>query len=46
MSLIRARRERRDFGVARPRKAAPLSRILLMLVVVLGLIWWLTGLSG
>ncbi len=40
MSLIRARRERRELG-ARVKRPPSLFRLLLLLVVVLGLIWYL-----
>jgi hypothetical protein len=41
MSLIRARRERRELGGSGPKRPLPLGRLLLLLLLVLGLIWWL-----
>lgn len=43
MSLIRVRRERREYG-AKLRKGMSPLRLLALLVVVLGVIWWLSRL--
>jgi hypothetical protein len=43
MSLIRQRRERREQG-ARPKKGMSPFRLFLLLVMVGGLIWWLSNL--
>ncbi len=42
MSLIRIRRERKDFGSSE-RKAMPTRTLLLMLAFVLFAIWYLTS---
>jgi hypothetical protein len=46
MSLIRIRRERREMAGSGARKPLPISRLLLLLLVVAGLIWWMTQLAG
>lgn len=46
MSLIRARRERREMSGSGPKKPQPIGRLLLLLVLVGFLIWWMTNLGG
>jgi hypothetical protein len=41
MSLIRARRERREFGVGKARKPPPIRSLILLLLMILSFIWWL-----
>ncbi len=41
MSLIRARRERRELG-SRAKRPPPVFRLVLLLLFVLGLIWYLS----
>ncbi|CAN5374305.1 hypothetical protein BH24GEM3_BH24GEM3_17700 [soil metagenome] len=41
MSLIRARRERRELG-ARIKRPPSILRLLLLLLLVVGLIWYLS----
>jgi hypothetical protein len=43
MSLIRVRRERREHGIRAKPPMSPL-RLLLLLAMVAGIIWWLSRL--
>ena len=46
MSLIRARRERRDLGGSGAKKPLGPGRLLFLLLLVLVLIWWMSTLGG
>jgi hypothetical protein len=46
MSLIRTRRERKQFGIAGIRRPPPISQLLLLLIIVIGIVYWMTRLGG
>jgi hypothetical protein len=46
MSLIRARRDRREMSGSGAKKPLPAITLLLLLLLVIGLIWWMGRLAG
>lgn len=46
MSLIRVRRDRKEMSGGGPKRPFSLSRLLFLLALVAGLIWWLGRLAG